>query len=205
MSAPGCRYYYTSSSEYQHGTSFATPIITGLAAQLMSFSPELVLRPEAIKAAIIASCDHKTPDITSSDYLNSYLSNKEGAGVIDALKAANSLSLMKLQNTYYNTLNYPIEHTLYPITDGKKSVAISWLKKATGSLSNYASINGSIALVDFDLYVKNSNAGSHSSITTTNGYEYVIFNALKSNVYNVEVRRVGSSDTTERIALAINR
>lgn len=138
--APGNNYYYVGNTKYKDGTSFATPIVTGIAAQLLSFSKELVFRPETIKAAILASCDHKTPDITSSDYLNSYLSNKEGAGVVDALKAANSLSLMKLQNTYYNTSSYPIQHTLYPITDGTKSVAISWLKKATGSLSNYTVI-----------------------------------------------------------------
>ncbi len=203
--APGCRYYYTSSSEYKNGTSYAAPVVAGLAAQLMSFSPELVMKPEAIKAAIIASCDHKTPDITSSDYLNAYLSNKEGAGVVDALKAANSLSLMKLQNTYYNTSNYPIQHTLYPITDGTKSVAISWLKKATGSLDDYKNIDADYPLVDFDLYVNDSNAGSHSSTSSTNGYEYVCFYASKSNAYNVEIKRVGSSGTTERIALAINR
>ncbi len=199
--APGCRYYYTNSMSYQYGTSFAAPVVSGLAAQIMSFSPELVLRPEAIKAAIMASCDHKTPDISSGDYLSTYLSDKEGAGVVDALKAANSLSLMKLQNTYYNTSESSKDFTLYPITDGTKSVAISWLKKATGDLDNVTPS----PLVNFNLYVYYSDTGNYPSASSTNGYEYVCFDASKSKTYKIHIQRTGSSGTTERIALAINR
>ncbi len=195
--APGNKYYDVYSGDYVDGTSFATPLVAGLAAQLMSFSSELVLKPEAIKAAIIASCDHKTPDITSTAYIN----NKEGAGVVDALNAANSLSLMKLQKTYYNTSNYPIQHTLYPITDGTKSVAISWLRKIEGTEDD---IKPS-PLVNFNLYVYYSDTGNYPSASSTNGYEYVCFDASKSKTYKIHIQRTGSSGTTERIALAINR
>lgn len=195
--APGSNYYYVGSTLSREGTSFSAPIVAGLAAQLMSFSSEMILKPEAIKAAIIASCDHKTPDITES----AHISAKEGAGVVDALNAANSLSLMKLQNTYYNTSEGSKNFTLYPITDGKKSVAISWLKKSTGNLNNVTPS----ALVNFDLYVENSSADSYFSKSLINGYEYVSFTASKSNAYNVTIKREGSSGTTERIALAINR
>ncbi len=197
--APGN--YYIGSGDPTCGTSFATPIVAGLAAQLMSFSLDMKLKPETIKAAIIASCDHKTSDITGS----SHISAKEGAGVIDALNAANSLSLMKLQNTYYNTSNYPIQHTLYPITDGTKSVAISWLKKATGSLDDYSNIDADDPLVNFNLYVYYSDTGNYPSASSTNGYEYVCFDASKSKTYKIHIQRTGSSGTTERIALAINR
>lgn len=193
--APG--EFYIGSGEPTGGTSLSTPIVTGLAAQMMSFSSEMIYKPEAIKAAIIASCDHKTPDITSTAHID----NKEGAGVVDALNAANSLSLMKLQNTYYTTPDNSKEFTLYPTTDGRKSVAISWLRKSSGNINNITLS----PLVNFDLYVSNPNAGSYSSKSTTNGYEYVCFNTLKSYAYNVEIERKGSNGTTERIALAINR
>lgn len=195
--APGSNYYHVGIPKPDSGTSYSAPIVAGLAAQLMSFSSEMIDRPEAIKAAIIASCDHKTPDITDSDHISA----KEGAGVVDALNAANSLSLMKLQNTYYNTSDGSIEFTLYPITDGTKSVAISWLRKIEGTEDD---IKPS-PLVNFNLYVYYSDTGNYPSASSTNGYEYVCFDASKSKTYKIHIQRTGSSGTTERIALAINR
>lgn len=193
--APGD--YYISSSEVWTGTSFAAPVVAGLAAQLMSFSSEMILKPEAIKAAIIASCDHKTPDITGSAYID----YKEGTGVVDALNAANSLSLMKLQNTYYTTTDSSKEFTLYPITDGIKSVSISWLKKNTGTLAK--PVEGPLA--NFDLFVYYTDTANYPSRSSSNGYEYVCFNASKSKTYKIQITKTGSSGTSERIALAINR
>lgn len=195
--APGSNYYYVGKTESVFGTSFSAPVVAGLAAQLMSFSSEMIYKPEAIKAAIIASCDHKTTDITGT----AHISAKEGAGVVDALNAVNSLSLMKLQNTYYNTSESSKDFTLYPITDGKKSVAISWLKKNAGTLTN--PVEGPLA--NFNLYVYYSDTGHYPSASSTNGYEYVSFDASKSKTYKIHIEKKGSSVTNERIALAINR
>ena len=106
------------------GTSFAAPHVTGMIAQMMSFCPSLKFRPDAIKAAVVASCDRKT----TNESINS-ITNKEGSGVVNAINAANSISNVLIQKTYYYTNESSFSFDFYPLTTGTKTIAIAWLKK----------------------------------------------------------------------------
>lgn len=65
------------------GTSAATATVTGMIAIMLEAKPSLAGYPHIIKAIVIASADH----IAGSDVYSTSYNNKQGAGVIDVLRA----------------------------------------------------------------------------------------------------------------------
>lgn len=194
--APGVGFSVTGGTTMS-GTSFAAPHVTGMIAQMMSFSPTLKLRPDAIKAAVMASCNRKT----TGESLNS-LTTKEGAGVINAINAANSISNVSTQQTYYTTTANSISFDFYPLTTGRKTIAISWLRRNTGTGTNHSTIT-SPALTDFDLYIYDSSGNLvASSASSSNNAEFIGFNATTTSKYTVKIIRYTNNTTSERISLA---
>ncbi len=173
------------------GTSFAAPHVTGMIAQMMSFCPTLKFRPDAIKAAVVASCDRKT----SGESISS-ITNKEGSGVVNAINAANSISNVSVQETYY-TLYGDKTFDFYPLTTGTKTIAIAWLKGNTGSGSDHKTIyNGTF--VNYDIIVKDINGTKvYSSEETNNSVEMVRFYASTTNKYTVEIKRKGTGSSVK--------
>ncbi len=179
------------------GTSFAAAYVTGMIAQMMSFCPTLKLRPDAIKAAVVASCDRKT----SGEDL-SKITDKEGSGVVNAINAANSISNVLTQKTYYDTSDQTITFDFYPLTTGTKTIAIAWLKDTKGTGTKHLSIEDN-PLVNFDLYVYDSNGQVVASSTSKyNSVEMVRFYASTTNKYTVKIQKVTSSTLAEKISLA---
>lgn len=183
--------------EVKSGTSFAAPYVTGMVAQMMSLCPTLKFRPDAIKAAVVASCDRKT-----SGESISCITNKEGSGVVNAKNAANSISNVLSQNTYYTTSNQLITFDFYPLTTGTKTIAIAWLKQNTGTGTNHETITDN-TFSDFDLYVYDSNGQLLASSTSSyNSVEMVRFNATTTAKYTVKIRKITGGTATEKISLA---
>ncbi len=181
------------------GTSFAAPHVTGMIAQMLSFCPTLKAQPETIKAVVIASCDRKTTGESMSS-----ITNKEGSGVVNAINAANSISNVLVQKTYYLTSGSSISFDFYPLTTGTKTIAIAWLK-STGVRGTHTSPSGfsDIPLADFDLYVYDYNGKCvGGSISSSNPVEMVRFNAETINKYTVKIKRYDKGDSYERITLA---
>lgn len=179
------------------GTSFAAPYVTGMVAQIMSFCPTLKFRPDAIKAAVVASCDRKT-----SGESISCITNKEGSGVVNAKNAANSLSNVLTQNTYHTTSDQTITFDFYPLTTGTKTIAITWLKQNTGMGTNHEAIADN-TFSNFDLFVYDSNGRLVASSTSSyNSVEMVRFNAATTGKYTVKIRKITGGTTTEKISLA---
>lgn len=107
-----------------------------------------------------------------------------------------------VQETYYLTSGSSITFDFYPLTTGTKTIAIAWLKRNTGSGTNHTSIYNA-PFVDFDLYVKDINGNTvYSSTSSFNSVEMVRFNATTTNKYTVEIKRVTSGTSTEKISLA---
>ena len=194
--APGSGFSVTG-GETMSGTSFAAPHVTGMIAQMQSFTPALKLRPDAIKAAVLASCDRKE----SGESMNG-ITAKEGSGVINAINAANSISNLSAQQTYYTTTGSSISFNFYPLSTGTKTIAISWLKRNTGSGTNHTTVS-SPTLTDFDLKVYDSSGNLvASSVSVYNNAELVRFNATTTSVYTVKITRYTNNSTSERISLA---
>ncbi len=184
-----------------NGTSFAAPHVTGVIAQMMCTVTSFKLRPDAIKAALMASCDRKTVPGASL----TTLTREEGAGVVNALHAVNSLSRVALQETNYTTAASSITFNFYPQTIGTKTVVISWLRNVTGSGTNHSTIS-TPALTDFDLYVYDSSGNEVArSWSSVNNVEFISFNATTTAKYTVVIKRFTNNTISERITLANHR
>lgn len=183
------------------GTSFAAPHVTGVVAQMMCTVTALKFRPDAIKAAILASCDRKTiPGSSLSE-----LSDKEGAGVINALKAVNALSRTLSQESYYTSTESTISFDFYPKTIGMKAVVISWLKNVTCNEDDNDAITTS-ALTNFDLYIYDSQGNEQfHSCSGINNVESIRFNVTSTQKYVVKIVRNNNYNITERISLSCDR
>jgi len=194
--APGVGFSVSGGPVWQ-GTSFATPHVTGMVAQMMYFMPTLKLRPDAVKAAVLASCDRKVTNETMS-----YISSKEGAGVVNAINAISAINNVAVQNIFYNTTASTIDYIYSPTTTGTKTFAISWLRQNTGTGTNHSSISVP-SFTDFDLVVYDS-LGNLVIISQPqyNSTELVRFTAYSGNTYTIRIKRFTNNSTLEKIALA---
>lgn len=67
------------------GTSFSTPIVTGIVALLFELNPNLMYHPNEVKSILMASSN--TSDITGSSFTTGGLDQKVGAGKVNAMNA----------------------------------------------------------------------------------------------------------------------
>ena len=120
----------------------------------------------------------------------------DGDGIVNAINAANSISNVSVQETYY-TLYGDKTFDFYPLTTGTKTIAIAWLKGNTGSGSDHKTIyNGTF--VNYDIIVKDINGTKvYSSEETNNSVEMVRFYASTTNKYTVEIKRKGTGSSVK--------
>lgn len=104
------------------GTSFSTPMVTGVIASMMHISPALKNKPMVVKALLTASCNRKVSGETLGG-----LTAKQGAGVIDYGEA-----VWMLMNGRYSEANTGVsQHRIYISTEtaARRRVALAWLRK----------------------------------------------------------------------------
>lgn len=192
--APAVGFSLSNGSYSGSGTSFAAPHVTGMIAQMMQFMPTVSLRPDAIKAAVLASCDRKVTD----EYLV-WITAQEGAGVINAIKAIDSIT----ECNYYTTMASSITYTYSPQTTGFKKFVISWIKQNTNSGTNHSTIVDDPNVTNFDLIVYNSSGTIiASSLFTTNNAELVGFDAYSGSTYTIKIIRNNNFSSAEKISYA---
>jgi hypothetical protein len=156
--------------EVGSGTSYAAPMVSGLAALLMDLRSELKIWPEAVKALVMAGA-------TNNIEGDSRLSDKDGAGGIDAMSSvssanANQFRTMKVSSDSFNEDDF-IEiniGTVAPLT--RLRVALTW----GSNPQNPAASDWTDSLdTDLDLFVVGPAGIGRSSISFDNNYEVVDF------------------------------
>lgn len=189
--APGVG-FSLSNGGVDKGTSYATPHVTGMVAQMMQYIPTLSLRPDAIKVAVLSSCNRKV----TNEFLG-WITNKEGAGVINAIRAIDSIvncSILSPTTTY-------ITHSYTPQSLGFKKFAISWIKQNTNTGTNHDTINTDPAVTNFNLRVYDSSGNIvASSLSEYNNAELVGFTVNSIQTYTIKIERVNSFSTNEKIS-----
>ncbi len=192
--APGVGFYVTGYSP-KSGTSFAAPHVTGMIAQMMQYMPTLIIRPDAVKAAVLASCDRKVTNETMA-----WITDKEGAGVINAFNAICFINNIATQQSYYNTTASSFGLIYDPLTYGTKTVAISWLKQNIGcdpsTTSNPTFTNFNLKVLDEDNNVVASSQSYYNSA------ELVRFTAVPGITYTIKVTRYTNNSTSEKLSVA---
>ena len=192
--APGVGFYVTGCLP-KSGTSFAAPHVTGMIAQMMQYMPTLSLRPDAVKAAVLASCDRKVTNETMA-----WITDREGAGVINAFNAICFINNIATQQSYYNTTASSFGLIYDPLTYGTKTVAISWLKQNIGcdpsTTSNPTFTNFNLKVLDEDNNVVASSQSYYNSA------ELVRFTAVPGITYTIKVTRYTNNSTSEKLSVA---
>lgn len=208
-----------------NGTSYAAPQVTGVIAQLCGYNSTLKTKQSCMGAILAASSGRKitsevqsgTEIITSDNFkggsFNSYasilysgnqISNKQGAGKLDAYWAQSMVS----QGNYWS-ISASASTTTYTkdvyITKGSTTltrVAIYWLKRNIVDSQNNVT---EIALPDWNLTVYGPDGSVvGTSSTLYSNFEIVQFIPPRSGTYQIKITRASSSDNTQSyIGLAV--
>ena len=164
------------------GTSVATPIVAGIAAQLMARAPKLAAWPEAIRAIIMASAMYRTPMPDGS--LNV---DHGGAGSVSALWANRILGEGDGQygGSTFATLK-PDEEPIVeiPVTAGQRiRVALAWSSHTSGGTLG----KSDQLTADLDLEVTLPDGTTTGSYSLDNASEWVDFTTPATGTARIQV------------------
>lgn len=215
-----------------HGTSFAAPQVTGVIAQLCCWDGNLKFRQNVVGAVLAASAAEKVDSLgtgaqgdvfLAADAINDNLqtgileirnlqiSDKEGAGILDARWAWGILA----NNNYWNIIRtgagqnetnvfYEKTVTINTNVNDLTRIAIFWTKNNTNiNHTNNIMVNNP-SLTNFNLRVLDSTGREIASSTTAySNFEIVQFKPEAPGVYTIRIEIVVESDRTEYVGLAI--
>jgi hypothetical protein len=164
------------------GTSYAAPMVTGVAALLMQRNTNLQSWPESVKAILMATALHNIEGVER-------LSEYDGAGGIDAARA--DWVAMGGSTGSWGGISYscstttPLDVATVYLTGGKRTrVVIAWDNDP--NYGSYASQPGA----DLDLEVISpSGSAVAGSYSWDNTYEIVDFTPSSSGNYKLRVNR----------------
>jgi hypothetical protein len=170
------------------GTSVASPIVAGIAAQLLARAPSLVVMPEATRAIIMAGAMHRTP---MPDW--SLNGDHEGVGTASALWANRVLSGGPYGG-YTNGAMHPGEvgvRDVSVVAGQTVRVALAWSSHTSGT-SNLGKAD--VLASDLDLRIVLPNGNVIGSYSFDNPQEVLSFVAPSTGTMRLEVRH-GRMDT----------
>lgn len=195
LSAPAVS-VVTSNGLGASGTSAASPIVAGLAAQLIARAPTLTAWPESVRAILMAGAVHRTrmPD-------GSYNVDHEGVGSASALWA--NRILVAGDGTYggyrQGATTGSVTQAVQVAGGQRIRVALAWNSHATGA-SNLTKTD--VLATDFDVRIRLPNGALYGSYTFDNSYEWLDVVSPTAGTATIEV--VGSPVAAggERYSLA---
>jgi subtilisin family serine protease len=176
------------------GTSYAAPVVAGEAALLMQQQSALKTWPETVKAIIMASAVHNIQG-------ESRLSDKDGAGAVDASEAIDTVVNSRYQSATLTSTSFPQSHTVYLQAGQKVRAVASWDSlpaNAHPPTSMTDTLNADLDLVVYNpsgSFVTNSNSWD-------NNYEIVEFTASTTGNYNIRLDKSRFAGTSERVGFA---
>jgi Subtilase family len=178
------------------GTSYSSPIVAGVAAQLMQANTSLRLYPESVKALIMAGATHNVEG-------GQRLSEFDGAGGVNAL--ASYTSTVSNWYTWRYVTPSSFDADGFVTIDLGHVYAGERLKVALVWDSNPSSDYSSDPLnADLDLNVVGPGVSQWSS-SWDNSYETLDFTAPASGNYQVKVKNYRFNGTHEYFAVAWNK
>ncbi len=164
------------------GTSYATPMVSALAADLIQADPNLATRPEALRSIIMATALHNIEG-------DSRFSDKDGAGGIDATAAIATVERGNWDSREISdTTTFPITFTQFVYKGERARFIINWLANPT---SDYLTTS---LPVDLDLTALRADSATviTTSASLNNNFEVVEFVAPASETYQFRVTRAGA-------------
>ena len=178
------------------GTSASSPIVAGIAAQLMARSPSLAAWPEAARAVLMAGANRRTP-LPGGGFSRDH----EGVGTASAL-----WSNRVLDNGPYGrwtlgsmTEGQVITRDVRVVAGQRVRVALAWSSHTSGT-SNLGKAD--VLRADLDLVVRQPNGSTVGSFSWDNSYEAVDLTASSTGTMRIEIRQDRFDATSEPYGLA---
>ena len=195
LSAPAVN-VRTANGTYGSGTSIASPITAGIAAQLVARRPTLVAWPEATRAILMAGALRRTPMPGGG-----FSADHEGVGTASALWSNRILDDGAIGGWEIGAMSRgeTITYDVPVVRDQRVQVALAWSSHTSGS-SNTGKADRLMA--DLDLVVRQPNGAAHGSYSWDNSYETVSFTATSTGTLRLEVRHDRFDATEEPFAIA---
>lgn len=174
----------TSQCEYTDGgTSFAAPVVSGVAAQLMQSDAMCIANPNYVKNLIMNGASNDL--ISETEVAYGELLEKTGAGLVNAVDSFGTKS-----NKYFETIlytytnrNYETIHDVYLKKGQTIKIVLSYNKEENIFLTNEYRNN-----LDLRLAQTAGNVVHAVSESTNNNVEIIEFKATSSGTYNIQVR-----------------
>ena len=187
ISAPGYfEFSFTDDGyDYDYGTSYAAPLVTGVSACLMSCRGTFRVNPARVKATLAAAVSldtnhHYTPEEVAY--------RRYGAGIIDAQRALDIvLSMTYIDGTMSSTQYDYTTQTLNLTTGSPVRIALAF-EKRVDSTNVYT-----LADLDLSIYTPNGALMSYSSQTTNNNLEIIEFTPTIAGTYTVRITNFESA------------
>lgn len=173
----------TANGIYGDGTSIASPIVAGVAAQLVARAPSLAAWPEGTRAVIMAGALRRTPMPNGG-----YDADHEGVGTVSA-----TWSNRILVNGNGPFGGYVIGSVVrgqtvvreIPVLAGQRvRAALAWSSHTSGTNTAKADV----LMADLDLRVVAPNGASAGSYSWDNPYEVVEITAATAGTLRIEIR-----------------
>lgn len=193
------------------GTSYAAPQVTGVIAQLCEYRPVLKYQQSAIGAILSASAAQKVEAVgaglkgdnfISSISGSAQISDKEGAGILDALWAWGIVANYNYASMQLSTFPYSMTFTIDTSMNTLTRIAIFWLKRNVDCSHSGSVGQNNPAIADLNLYVYDSSGDLVCSSTASySNFEIVQFIPEDPAVYTIVV--TGATDNLEHVGLAI--
>lgn len=172
------------------GTSYAAPMVAGEAALLMQRNSSLRIRPEAVKAIIMAAALHNIEG-------NSRLSDRDGAGGVDMRAAFHLVDKGWWDWSSHTASSLPVTYTVFASQGERVRVAIAW--DSTPS----ADYSADPLQADLDLSVRDeSGTLIASSVSIYNSYEIVEFTAPATGSYSLRINDFSFAGAVEYVGIA---
>ena len=184
-----------------NGTSFSTPIVAGIVAQMQQCNPALKTSFNEVKAILMASADNTIIKDDTSVHDNPYLKDKSGAGLVNAKRA-----IELTQTTNVGTITafasgsiipYNNKKTVY-VPEGHKLKVFMVYSRSDALLNSGTSeeiIFGISSMPDnLDLYLvaqgfnENSPNPYTSSVSTRNNVEVIEYVSQTGGNYVIWVK-----------------
>ncbi len=155
------------------GTSYASPMVTSMAANIMEVDPGFGPNPEAVKGVLMATALHNIEGATR-------LSDKDGAGgIVGAAAAVSAERGNWAEQSIGSTTTFPIVYTQFAYAGERVRFAIAWSSNPNAAYTT----DPLPADIDLWAYREDGTTVVGTSTSVYNAYEIVDFVAPASETY----------------------